>query len=260
MKQINSDKLYTVNRKRKRNFLKAAALFVIGAFLFNPGFFTDFARAEAETFLRVPAIGEKNYSNALKASLEGDLSLSVDELISKLGRALPGYEEENPDYTEVYEIIGKLEERRDVEIMLFGGSKMNKKNFQTIEKEAKEKGIKITRQWNPNQRFWEIYSFFYELTKIFLPKAERFVLSLLLENGQQHVAEGIVFVVAQFKKGNYTKMTVIDNGKGFVDKGGKEIPIEDAIKWEKSFGNNGDLGQALTMAVGTSDFSIIETP
>jgi|GEM_PF-2576090 len=256
MKQINSDKLYTVNRKRKRNFLKAAALFVIGAFLFNPGFFTDFARAEAGCFLRVPAAAEKNYLNELKVSLDGDSSLSVAELISKLGRALPGYDEEKADYTEVYEIIEELGKRDGVEIMLFAGPEVNKNDFLKVERKVKQKGVKVTYHYSQQENWQNLEVLIAQQTKIPLLNHEIFSLSLLLENINQHVKKGLALVVIQYVEDEYLKISVMDNGK-FINKRGEKVSIEEAIRWENSPGW-GQAGMGLSIVVAGADLSMIE--
>jgi len=247
-----------------KKLLKATSIVVIGAFLFNLGW-VDFARAEADFSLRpCPAkkdfiISEKLFGEISPGDSEDRLlplsNRSVEQLISKLEGAMPYFEEENPDWTKTYEVIEKLGIRKNVEIMLFAGHEMDKNDFLRIEKEVKQKDVKITYHCYQGDSWPTFKTLIFKDSEMPLLGDEVFSLSLLLENINQHVKKGLAFVIVQYIKGQYIKISVVDNGEWT-----KDLSIEEAIKWGKPSCNTENQGMALSIAVGSADLSIIEKP
>ncbi|MFH1191154.1 MAG: hypothetical protein V1670_03050, partial [Candidatus Omnitrophota bacterium] len=87
-----------------------------------------------------------------------------------------------------------------------------------------------------------------------------------LDNINQHVKKGVVLVARQEEMTEigqkHIKVTVIDNGPGFIDKHSKSrVSIEKAIAWKKTYGSGGYSGVGLTYAVGReADLSVIKIP
>ena len=92
-----------------------------------------------------------------------------------------------------------------------------------------------------------------------LKAREALFLKHLLDNVViQHVRDGIALVIREEYKG-YHKISVIDNGRGFMDEKDRHVPIAQAVSFDQSFGRNGIHGIGLTQVLRHgADFTLVD--
>ncbi|MBU1924713.1 MAG: helix-turn-helix domain-containing protein [Candidatus Omnitrophica bacterium] len=162
--------------------------------------------------------------------------LSNEELINDIRKAMPSSKSKNPDWRQFNILIEELKLRDGVDVI--------------VEKDE------INQAWFSPRAYIRNLSM-----------GEDNFIRYAAENIAQHVEHGTALVIRQKFK-DYTQITVMDNGDGFVNRyNNGKVKVEDAIIYKRSFGSKKGYagvfqnhGQALTLVVSYPDISIIKQP
>ncbi|MFH2144503.1 MAG: helix-turn-helix domain-containing protein [Candidatus Omnitrophota bacterium] len=162
--------------------------------------------------------------------------LSNEELINDIRKAMPSSKSKNPDWRQFNILIEELKLRDGVDVI--------------VEKDE------INQAWFSPRAYIRNLSM-----------GEDNFIRYAAENIAQHVEHGTALVIRQKFK-DYTQITVMDNGDGFVNRyNNGKVKVEDAIICKRSFGSKKGYagvfqnhGQALTLVVSYPDISIIKQP
>jgi len=183
-------------------------------------------------------IFHKLYAHRLSREKKA-VAFKLEELIRKAEQYMPFSEDKNADWSEFNSMVSIIKKYKGVDALVINSEKDQQK--------------------------------FHPYGKMqFRSADEEIFLKATVENVAQHVHNGVVLIVRE-DKGDYVKISVMDNGNGIInEKTGEREAIRDAIQWQVSFGDkkgysNGRLpenkGRALTTAVGkAADLALIEQP
>jgi CheY-like chemotaxis protein len=175
-----------------------------------------------------------------------DLSEAVDALIAAAVRVMPRAGNNAGDWKSFNEIIERLGLEANVEVAVVGGRMSGYEDIPIAHKVILDHdsfGVSAD-----------------ELGFQGLQGREAVFLKHLLDNVVvQHVRDGLALVVKEKYQG-YHKISVIDNGHGFLDKDNRSVPVARAVSFNESLGVGGKDGIGLTQALRHgADFTLIDT-
>ena len=171
-------------------------------------------------------------------------SLFTDQLIREAKMSMPRSDEKEPDYTVFNEKVKELKKIKSLDVMVLSAREFKYHKEVNVDYE--------TYKWL-NSKYLELWG-----------KKDKFLFHTI-QNINQHVKPGIVLIIQQERTTRegikYTDISVIDNGRGPIDKhNNARVPIEEIVRYGVSKGAGGRHGVGLTHAVmEAADLSIILT-
>lgn len=185
----------------------------------------------------------------LRPFLAGNSAVTVEQLIENARIAMGPAGESNRDWTAFNNIVEQIRAKKGIQVWVVAGSTTN---------DAARKGLKFNYRCSENPLLRKQAEIFFNG----LSSKETIFIGLILENSAlQHVSDGITLIVVE-KKHDFSKISIIDNGKGFKDekRDNGKVKIETAVKYG-SFGRGGDRGIGLSSALNqNSDIAEVHQP
>ncbi|MDD5617915.1 MAG: 50S ribosomal protein L11 methyltransferase, partial [Candidatus Omnitrophica bacterium] len=196
--------------------------------------------------------------------------LEAERLISAIEKVMPSIDQANADWSDFDRIVEELKTAAGVKAVVVVEMSKESKKVSTVDglledfmRPAKNsiKGDDYKRMGEILLPYWaRVLDNSVSLTQNARNRSLAF-LRHTLHNLEQHVKNGVSLIVIQQFDDGVTKISVIDNGTGFIDKQGNRVSIEDAVQYAKSFGIGGELGKGLYYAVNReAHLSVIHQP